>query len=418
MNANESTSPLTTLPVALALYALLAASQALLVPVFVPPDEISHVAHAAHLRTRGLPRVEQSGMGGAVETAIYPPLYPALMAPFTWGLDLADMRHTRALGLRNDWGPVHRRIVGMRLLTALTGALAVAFTYQLARRTSGPDTAFVAALLVGALPQFTFIAGAVSPEAPAAALVALGLLNLFDDHWLDRDGRWYVAAALIGLAGITRPQAVGAAAAIPVFAVLSRERFRVRFATVTIAMAVALAPILVWGLRNLGEYGQMFLLDTQASSLYEPSERRGAWIPYLDHCVRLFFPSFIGRFGHMDLPLPDGTVAIALAIWGAGLARGTWLAIRKPELRAGLGAALAAAAGVAAAVIVFYLSYDSPQGRHVFAALPALALAAATGLVHGWPDAVRRRLTVLVPLFFVALSAWALVVLEWPAYAR
>lgn len=411
MHTDNSTSPLTTLPVALALYAVLAGAHAVIVPVFVPPDEMSHVAHAAHLRTGALPRVDQSGMGGTVETAIYPPLYPALMAPFTAGLDFAEIRHLRAVGAGRDWGPLRRQIFLLRLLTVLIGASMVALTYSITRRTSGDETAFVAALLAGALPQLSFIAGAVNPEVLAAALVAGAFLYL-------GDGRWYRAAALIGLAGITRPQAVGAAAAIPVFALLSRGRLRVRPAAVALAMAVAVTPIAAWGLRNLGEYGQMFLLDTQASTLYDTSERRLDWGPYLDHCVRLFFPSFIGRFGHMDLPLPDGAVQIALVLWALGLARGTWLALRRPELRAALAAALAAAAGVAAAVIVFYLSYDSPQGRHVFAALPALSLVAATGLIHGWPDAVRRRLAVLVPLFFVALSAWALVVLEWPAYAR
>jgi 4-amino-4-deoxy-L-arabinose transferase-like glycosyltransferase len=157
-------------------------------------------------------------------------------------------------GVYRVTGGIHERLA--RLVLALIGALAVLFTYLIARRLSprhGVIAGLVGALVVAIYPATIQYTGMLMTEPPAATLLAGAVLAIF---WA-ADGvapwRWAVPGLTLGALALVRPEylAIGALLALLVFL---RQRLYDDWRQALLAAAVIVLGIVVvvapWTVRN------------------------------------------------------------------------------------------------------------------------------------------------------------------------
>jgi 4-amino-4-deoxy-L-arabinose transferase-like glycosyltransferase len=178
-------------------------------------------------------------------TADKPPLYPLLLAlPSLLGLD---------------------SITAHRVVSSLMGAVLVVAIGLLGRRVGGPRTGLIAAGIAAAYPPLVVLDGALRSESLYAPLIAFTLLAAY--RLLDRPsaGRAATLGALIGLATLTRSEALLLLALLVVpLALLLPAGARLRSAAIaTVAVALAVAP---WVVRNWSTFDRP-LLSTNSGSL-------------------------------------------------------------------------------------------------------------------------------------------------------
>lgn len=191
--------------------------------------------------------------GSAEPTAAYPPLYPLYLSAFSLvGLDSLD---------------AHRAV------SCLLGPIAVVLVGLLGRRVAGPRAGLLAAALAAVYPQLVMVDGTVIAEALYAPLVAAILLLVY--RLLDRPGPWRAAAlgAAIGLAVLTRTEALLLVVllALPACLLATRRpgagaRAALRAAAPLAAVAVA-ATVLVlvpWVVRNAITLGDPLVLTSNS----------------------------------------------------------------------------------------------------------------------------------------------------------
>ncbi|MFN8203294.1 MAG: glycosyltransferase family 39 protein [Solirubrobacteraceae bacterium] len=214
--------------------------------------------------------------GAPVPTAAYPPLYPLFLSVFSLvGLDSLD---------------AHRAV------SCLLGPVAVVLVGLLGRRLAGPRAGLIAAGLAAVYPQLVMVDGTVITEALYAPLIALILLLGY--RLLDGGGLGLAAAlgAAIGLATLTRTEAIALVVllAIPLCVAAARRRVqpraRIRDALrpalplAAVAVAATALVLVPWVVRNAITMDRAIVFTsnsghTAAATVCDDTFRAGS--PYL-----------------------------------------------------------------------------------------------------------------------------------------
>lgn len=403
------------------------------IPLGEGPDEHGHLAYVLFLAAEGRLPVQRADAAASdvPGEGHQPPLAYVLAVPavawlpaderqilltanpsFVWaGGDEpgAFMRGSRELW---PWPPLTLAWHLARAVSGLWGAAAVVFTYLAARQLRPGDRGLapLAAALVALNPQLLFTTALVSNDALLAALGAALLWWCVRGGGGSRGGslRWaVVAGALFGLALLTKQSALLLG---PVLLLAGWRaaggRWR-RAAALTLAWG--LTSLLVagwWFARNLALYGDLFGLAVFKTEFATQPFAWGDPLAWLG-AARQLFGSFWGRFGWMSLPAPAWSIwlyaALCLAA-AAGLAR-----LRPPRALAGAWALPALAAAMALAwtlAFAYTAGLVAWQGRMLFPAASAIALALAAGLLAALRALPRPAPS--PPLLLAALLALAL----------
>ncbi len=422
-------------------------------PIFEAPDEIQHFEYARHLaRTGSLPDMRVAARPWEQEGA-QPPLYylttavvlyglppAALDAPVRLnphariGLPASPANKNRVVHTADERFPFRRlaqAVHSARLASLAWAGLGVMGTYALGWLALGRQIspAALAAALVAALPQFAFIAGAVSNDSSIMAAVAWTLAAL-----------WYVssrapsprsgalAGLLAGLAALCKLSGVLVAGfGLALLAIHWRQWApRRRYQTALIAYAAVAALVGGWWYaRNWLWYGDPTGLRPMLDVVGR--YRTPLTLPEIAAQLQGMWRSFWGVFGWFNIELPGwvyvvlegATLVTALGgmfrLWrpqgqpAGGKApscpplRGGFRSPNQPPLRQsldeigegapGLGWLVLWAGMVLAALVSWMRITPGAQGRLIFPALPALAVLAAWcwrgwhehwGVVAGW----------------------------------
>jgi Dolichyl-phosphate-mannose-protein mannosyltransferase len=182
--------------------------------------------------------------GIAVPTAAHPPLYPLVLAlPALAGV---------------------KGVLAQRCLTCVIGAGALALIGLLGRRVAGDRVGLASAGVAAVYPVLVSADGALMSESLYGLLVVAALLAAYRQH--DRcDVRSAVGLGLlIGLAALTRSEAL---LLLPLLAwplALRGDRRIIRAGCLTVACLVALAP---WTIRNLDAFHQLVVVSHNDSTV-------------------------------------------------------------------------------------------------------------------------------------------------------
>ncbi len=437
------------------------------VPAFEAPDEPGHFRYVQQLaQGRGLP---VQGRDGDYDPEFsQPPLYYAVQAAMARlvpsdGAPVPDWDRHNPYQNRTvegnvnlyshspsesfPWsGPILQLHI-MRLVNLLFAALTVAATYGIAREAGlAPGLSSAAAGLVGLLPQFDFIAGALNADNAVTAFAALALWLLL--RWMDRPAG-FVLGPLLGLAAgaAMLSKVSGLAVAGLVMVAMLWHAWRKRQPALALqaglAGGVAAAAAGWWYVRNLLLYGdalgwQPMLAAIGAMLRPEPLSPFQAALALLRQ-----WPTGVGVFGWNNLRLPS--LAYALAGSSAGLAliglvafvaapsalgairsaaggghERAAKALALAERRWGAGALQPWAVGILclwSAVFAVSLvrwvevNADAAQWRLLFPAFPALAVLVILGLSR-----LAKPLAALAPAVLAGFSAASLLLVVRPAY--
>lgn len=180
-----------------------------------------------------------------VPTADKPPLYPLLLAvPSLLGWD---------------------SLAAHRVLACLMGVALVVGIGLLGRRIAGERAGLIAAGLAAVYPLLVALDGSLRSESLYAPLVAFALLAAY--RLVDRPtaARAAMLGALLGLAALTRSEAVLLGALLVAACALRLPHGR-RLRLAGAAVAVGLLVLAPWPLRNWSEFGTP-LLSTNSGSL-------------------------------------------------------------------------------------------------------------------------------------------------------
>jgi 4-amino-4-deoxy-L-arabinose transferase-like glycosyltransferase len=182
---------------------------------------------------------------GHVATADKPPLYPLLLAlPSLVGWD---------------------SLVAHRVMASVMGAVLVVAVGLLGRRVGGERVGLVAAALTAVYPVLITLDGSLRSESLYAPLIAFTLLAAY--RLADRPGfgRAAVLGMCVGLAALTRSEALllGGLLLVLVALRLPRPGGLKYMATMSVVALLVLTP---WVARNWAEFGQP-LLSTNSGSL-------------------------------------------------------------------------------------------------------------------------------------------------------
>lgn len=303
-------------------------------------------------------------------------------------------------------------LIALRLFSALLGAGVIVAVYGIGRAVSdsGP-VALGAAAFAAFVPQHLAILSGAGNDALAELIVALGVwlavLHVRDrgPAWL---GRWFVPllGVIMGLGFLTKASTFLLGPVIGLALVLRwwRESPRQPAALIR-AGALFLIPALViggvWWARNVSLYGWPDIFGMARHDAVVVGQPRTAdWIAregfgaWLGDGVRITFQSFWGQFGWMGVPMPRWVYTVLLAFTGVSYAGLIPLALhRTEETRSRRGAVLLMIAlfGLGIAAFLYYnLSFIQFQGRYLFPAMAAFALAYAGGWA-GWAGLLTRR---------------------------
>jgi 4-amino-4-deoxy-L-arabinose transferase-like glycosyltransferase len=183
--------------------------------------------------------------GNGTPTALHPPLFPLVLALFA------------------KLGP--DSYLAQRAVVCLLGAAAIVVVGLVGRRVAGERAGLIAAGIAAAAPVLIAADGAVMAETLLGLLVALCALVAY--QLVDRPsiGRAALLGALIGLAALTRGEAILLLVflALPV-ALRLPER---RVATLAVAAAVCLVVLAPWTIRNLSTFDKPVWLSTNEGNL-------------------------------------------------------------------------------------------------------------------------------------------------------
>ena len=388
-------------------YLALATGYSLTTPLLETPDEVAHYEYVREIaQQHALPAQTDPTSASWAQENHQPPLYYVLAGAATSGIDASNYS---AMVRRNPYAafeeqkPDNRNIflhgraeffpwqgaaLGMhiaRVVSVLLSALAVVGAYFLSRELfpARLDVAIGSAAFVAFLPQFDFIAGAVSNDGTVTAMCALGLAALArvwqdarNKHivWL---GGWLSLAALSKASGMLL---WGMSAGVLGLEALWRRDMQ-RWRQLVLLAVVVLALTGWWFARNQLFYNDWLGIDTHlvVSGLREPGWGFGDFIDQWNE-IEI---SFWGLFGAGNVPLPQPIydflhLSAIVALLGVGVfaVRSGWRSRTTVSL---LGLLLWV--GV---VLAFFYRWNTlvvaPHGRLLFPALSAIALLWFVGL--------------------------------------
>lgn len=400
-------------------------------PLGEGPDEPAHLEYALYLAREGRLPAPGAALDHPGE-AHQPPLAYVLAQPLIAWLPEHERRIELSENPRWTWRggtepaayfrrtaeqvAPHGLTLAWRLvrgLSAALGTVTVGLIYVLARRLGcGIGTALGAAALVASLPQFAFQHGLVSNDPllwmlTAATLVWLipgckvsssGSRKLLAESERDealtstREIFWAIGVgALVGAALLTKANAI---VLLPVAASGMWLRWRAgllrrpwRAAALAALAMLTISGWWFWGnLRRTGDpWGIDEFRSVFATAPFEPGQLE-QWAT----AGRVLGTSLIARFGWVNLsaPAPIYWLAAGIALLGlVGLIKGVRRGARPsswallPALTVGLTLAWIVAFALTAGQV-------AAQGRFLFPALPALAVALAWGIAQLRPHRV------------------------------
>jgi hypothetical protein len=397
--------------ISITMFVLLSGLHAVSVPLYLPPDEASHVGYAVSLLEGRLPviddRIEADGVPGmqivldrrdplhkTVWTANHPPLWYALIAGPIW------------LGMK--LGPSHGGIKAVRLLAIAFGALALLLVAMLARELvpGRPQIAVAATAPLAVLPAFTHYSGLLYNDALGAATATGTLLAAVVIIRRGISGRRLAVVAAAASAGaLTRSSGLAmaalAAVAVVAAALLDRDtaagawRRPLRGAAGATLVVGSVAATSGWfWLRNMRLYGDV----TGSAALFEHFRRKPVggvldvllspdyWTlqaqRVLDFSFYRFSPDSIGDSRTVWARLLLVVVPAGLAVVLARRLRHHLLpSLRRPGWRL-VAWALAGAlvAGLELSAAEFVAGGGNVHGRYMFPALGVLAILSAVCL--------------------------------------
>jgi len=415
--------------------AVLIAGYSAVVPAFEAPDEPGHFRYVQLLAAgRGLP---VQGQAGDFDPEFsQPPLYYAAEALLVRlmpasGAPVPDWDHhntyqnATAQGNVNlyshpaaesfPWTGQILQLHAMRLLNLLFAAVTLLATYGIGLEVGlSRGLALTATGIMGLLPQFAFISGALNADNAITASAALALYLLL--RWFNRP-TGYGPATLLGLStgAAMLSKISGLAVLILVLACMLWRAWRKRSgwlagqALVAGGIGVALGGW--WYLRNLIVFGDPLgwrPMLTAIGAMLRPRP-----LGPLEAAAVLVQQrsTAIGVFGWNNLRLPPA-VYIAADVVAASALVGLLLLLHSH--RGGRGI-LALWVVVFAASLVRWLEVneDAAQWRLLFPAFPALVMLLTIGLSR-----VAGALTPMVPVALAGLSTASLLLVIGPAYTR
>jgi uncharacterized membrane protein len=261
----------------------------------------------------------------------------------------------------------------LRLLNALFAALTVLVTGLAARLILPKQLQLWPPLFVATLPQFQFICGSVSNDAFAALLGAVVVYQAV--RALREPGlqRWVVLGLCVGAAVLVKKSNfiyLPLCFVLPLF--LPGKRPALKFAGgVAVGAAVLIGPLVY---RNFSLYGDLMASGMETHTLKPLVQPKSLFSTYFLRGFPLsVLRSFHAQFGWMNVQIP---VVFPVFFYGILLMPMAYVRRSARELKAQLPAIFCAAACVLSvlALVYYNLSFEQPQGRLLFPALPALAL--------------------------------------------
>jgi hypothetical protein len=368
---------------------------ALLVPAWQAPDEPAHFNYARHLAQTGtLPVLQLGDYDGAylelLKASRFPPALPIDRLRYEGHQPPAY--YALAAPLAALAGPATPMPV--RLLSVALGALLVVLIFAIVRTLlpARPELALLAAALPAIIPQHLAIFASVSNDALASVAVAFAMLiaiRLLAQRRREGKRPSDRQALLLGLAlALCLLTKVTAYVALPV-ALLGLGLAGGRARAVAFAVVPAAVAGLIWVGRNVALYGPLDPLGlARHDAIVVGQPLTGALgLGTLRTLVGVGFQSFWGQFGWMGV-LMDGWVygllwtgtvlaLLGLAAFLIDLRRGN-VAVDETG-RQGMALLSLLFALIVAGFLWYNLRYLQPQGRYLFAAMPAIAFALATG---------------------------------------
>ena len=378
-------------------YLIVGTLYAIYTPAWQVPDEPAHYNYIRSLAEgRGIPVMEPQDYDQAYIEQLTAERFPPHLSitPLTYEDHQPPLYYLLAT-------PFFRLFDGdllpLRLFSVALGAVVVAMALAIAQEVfpQRPGLVWLAGGLVAFLPQHTAMMAGVNNDALTEALLGLWLWLAL--RYLRGAAHPAVLSGVLGALLLTKTTGYVALPLTLLVAGLHWRRGGFSWKHTLAQLAWLCVPGLLlgglwWG-RNTALYGWpdfLGLLRHNAVVVNQPRTvewvaREGLW-PFLAGALRTTFRSFWGQFGWMGVVL-DTRIYLglgwlsALMVWGAcwqlgeSLSRGL-----TPRHRDAL-TLLGASALITTALYVGYnLTFVQHQGRYLFPALPALALAGAVGL--------------------------------------
>lgn len=433
----------------------LATAYSVTTPLFEAPDEQWHYAFVQYVaQGHGLPAQTQGNPDHlARQEASQPPLYYLLAAGATFWIDASDFPAIiwenphygfNIPGVVNDnknlfihtgaesfpYRGATLAIHLARLVSVLSGALAILFTYLLSLEFFREKKllAVGAAGFAACVPQFIFISGAVSNDSTIVATCSLALwlmIRLFFVRMRLRDT--IALGVATGLAALAKLSGLGIVfLAALVIAWVHRKNIRALVIHLSL-LAFCFSLIAGWWyarnwmlygeltgtetmLRVFGERGAMLTLQQLATQLSEVWETfwvgfgwgnvRAPAMVYMLFAILLalsaigwlssFVYSLMGRNEGRSLTHDNRTGFFVLALW-------VFLTFT--------------------ALLRWMEATQAPHGRLFFPVLPALAPLVVLGLALLLPRYSQPIVTFALPASLFAIALYALVAILRPAYA-
>ncbi len=453
-------SPNVLLILILSVYGVMGIWFSIVVPPFETPDEIYHYAFARYVAAgNGLPVQGESSTGPWEQEGSQAPLYYIITGALTAPIDQSDFDTLAAVNPRGNIGDplypgnknrmlyssVRHPLLGTNLalhvgrwFSLVLGACTLLLLYGTANF-AFPNSDWlpvVALVLVAFMPQFIFISASFTNDSMVivmSAAVVYWLARLLTGY-RDRDVRmheWMILGVLLGLAALSKLQALGLvvlASGVAVFIAWQKRSWRLFF---TAAIATAIPALLIagwWYWRNMALYGDW----TGLQHLIALNGLRTDSMD-IDDFWREFRGlrySFWGLFGWFNILLPVWFYTImdvvtvtaivgAIATVGTSFAREHWSVIKRTEGQVRL--MLFVWIGLSSALLLYWMMRAlGSQGRLLFPAVTAIAVWIVISL-NFWISRVPRRLQGLLwgllPALLLAMSIYATAYVIPAAYA-
>ena len=323
-----------------------------------------------------------------------PPLYYMLAAP------------VYALGdkiLGEAW------YIPVRLLSLLWGLLTIFLIYLIAKKVFGAGflTLIIPTLAVS-FPMVTYISGVINNDSLtnflAALIVFLGLIIL---NASKNDVSRYSALAgfVMALAYLTKGNLLAFIAVLGVVIAVRIQNLRVGLRPLLLAVSIFLVMTSPWIARNLFLYHDALGFSQIRPEFFPEQRATVLTVVSATDWVKDVFQSFVGTFGHLNIPLDSDIYSFFKILFVLG-AFGffTYLIRMRDAMHIPrksfmlLGAVLFF---TLVELVVFNLRFYQPQGRYLFPALTSIALFIGVGLFELLPP--RFHASLLLSLFLTAL---------------
>jgi 4-amino-4-deoxy-L-arabinose transferase-like glycosyltransferase len=157
-------------------------------------------------------------------------------------------------------------LLAAKMIGVVTGTAIVIAVGGIADRLFGRRAGIVATALAALWPAGIAVASVTGTDVPAAALIAVGVFSLVA---LAPDRPWLAAAIcgfVLGLGAMVRAVAAPLSVMSLLYWLAMGIRWPVAVGRTVVALAIAFALLLPWGLRNQKIYGEFFFTDSHGGN--------------------------------------------------------------------------------------------------------------------------------------------------------